>query len=838
MNTIRFLLLTTVILIVNVSSYGQISTNGLIAYFPFNGNANDESGNGNEGIVNGATLTNDRFENENSAYFFDGVDDHIESTSSPFNFGYGPFTFSVWIKIESIDFLDYRWGTIIEKRNYGPGHKSPFLLLNPDSTIAFGAAGWYTNPKEFVKGSTHLDFHKWYHIVGVRGKNSQKLYINGELDASETMENLSSGNSYNLFIGRRQTWLGDEDCAFTGVIDDIRIYNREVGEDEVDILFSEGGWIPPDEPIATMPFGTYSGYPFGIKPSLELDSKTLMEYNKWKSDFVTTTNAQGYRRVIYEFEGENYTASEGIGYGMLLSVYANDKDLFDDFYKYYSKYQNRNGLMCWKIPWNGEIPEEDSEDYFAAIDGDQDVAMALILASYQWPEKQEINYEESAKKILESILNHGVYNDLIMPGDVPYTNEKDNRSDCINPSYFAPAYYPYFKEISGNEKWIKIRYNTIQFMLNHANHHSGLIGDFCNSKGGVHLCNSEREMNYSYDASRIPWRFGLDYLWHGDILSKKICEKIQSWAQFSKNGAIYGSPSNILSGYSVEGSLLLGEKYGYKNNPIIAGLQTGAMVLSNFYMLWLDNLVEENIRRTDNVFYNRTTKLLSLFVASGNFWPCIAKTISDEYFYTSIRVFCPVDIEVQNSSGQRVNKYYSEIPNSLYIEMDFDGDGELDDEIFVLDPEKEELQIIVKPEPQAEKTDSFSLVVVENGEEKVIVEDELIGNISEVPYIYQIGNSTSLPIIHESVESSNNKLNVYPNPAKLNATISYSINSTQRVVLLIYNSNGKEIQILFNQIQCKGDYHMQIETSALSSGLYFCKLQTNSRITSTVFVIE
>ena len=51
--------------------------NGLVGYWPFCGNANDESGNGNDGTVNGATLTSDRFGNVNSAYDFDGVTDHI-----------------------------------------------------------------------------------------------------------------------------------------------------------------------------------------------------------------------------------------------------------------------------------------------------------------------------------------------------------------------------------------------------------------------------------------------------------------------------------------------------------------------------------------------------------------------------------------------------------------------------------------------------------------------------------------------------------------------------------------------------------------------------------------
>tara|TARA_B100000902_G_C26670287_1_gene602721 strand:- start:79 stop:306 length:228 start_codon:yes stop_codon:yes gene_type:complete len=70
-------LLLLPLLFITVISFGQVPnyvpTNGLVGYWPFNGNANDESVNTNNGTVNGATLTTDRFGNANSAYDFDGV---------------------------------------------------------------------------------------------------------------------------------------------------------------------------------------------------------------------------------------------------------------------------------------------------------------------------------------------------------------------------------------------------------------------------------------------------------------------------------------------------------------------------------------------------------------------------------------------------------------------------------------------------------------------------------------------------------------------------------------------------------------------------------------------
>lgn len=77
----------------------SIPTNGLIAEYLFNGNANDTSGQGNDGIVNGSTLTTDRNGNANSAYIFDGVDDYIEIADHSSLDGMDGLTISVWVNV-------------------------------------------------------------------------------------------------------------------------------------------------------------------------------------------------------------------------------------------------------------------------------------------------------------------------------------------------------------------------------------------------------------------------------------------------------------------------------------------------------------------------------------------------------------------------------------------------------------------------------------------------------------------------------------------------------------------------------------------------------------------
>ena len=81
----------------NIPSY--VPKDNLVGFWPFNGNANDESGNGNNGTVNGATLTADRNGVANSAYSFDGIGNYIDVKNSQTIANVPNLSISTWIKI-------------------------------------------------------------------------------------------------------------------------------------------------------------------------------------------------------------------------------------------------------------------------------------------------------------------------------------------------------------------------------------------------------------------------------------------------------------------------------------------------------------------------------------------------------------------------------------------------------------------------------------------------------------------------------------------------------------------------------------------------------------------
>jgi hypothetical protein len=97
----KYLVFLAVIFICQ-DGFSQIPTAGLVAFYPFNGNAHDESGNNHDGRLTGPVLTSDRCGVANKAYYFDGIDDYIYLTA---NFDYPRRTINLWFYAETIDLM-------------------------------------------------------------------------------------------------------------------------------------------------------------------------------------------------------------------------------------------------------------------------------------------------------------------------------------------------------------------------------------------------------------------------------------------------------------------------------------------------------------------------------------------------------------------------------------------------------------------------------------------------------------------------------------------------------------------------------------------------------------
>jgi len=208
-----------------------LPTNGLVAYYPFNGNANDESGNNNNGTVNGATLTADRKGNANKAYSFDGVNDFITLVDNTFDFANHDYSISIWAKWS----CNPNTGThLFDKQGYpingGNGYR---LFTNSNGNLSYGVSG--SPYKEFV--TTNIpQTNQWYNIlIVVSITGNTQIYLNGNLLFTD-ISSAIIGNNAILTIGKRVDY---SSSLFCGSIDDIRIYNRALTETEIQALYNE-----------------------------------------------------------------------------------------------------------------------------------------------------------------------------------------------------------------------------------------------------------------------------------------------------------------------------------------------------------------------------------------------------------------------------------------------------------------------------------------------------------------------------------------------------------------------------------------------------------------------
>ncbi len=252
------LLLFTILFTCGSSIFAQVPsyvpTNGLVGWWPFNGNANDESGNGNNGTVNGATLTTDRFGNANKAYSFNG-NGSISSTNSLTAIeNIEQLTISVWFE-KNIWSLGGEQGRLISYEEFG--------TWSPGYYPAHGTAIQLQNANSFSQGKTlQLDLRNgvnssaagfrvdtltiWHNVImvfdnsGIDQNSQLKMYIDGVLFSIEhlttTYPNTTHSVNSQLVFGHFNNI--DPIFGFGGLLDDIGIWNRALTECEILDLYN------------------------------------------------------------------------------------------------------------------------------------------------------------------------------------------------------------------------------------------------------------------------------------------------------------------------------------------------------------------------------------------------------------------------------------------------------------------------------------------------------------------------------------------------------------------------------------------------------------------------
>jgi hypothetical protein len=245
----KLLYTTLIALLISSTCYAQVPsyvpTDGLVGWWPFNGNANDESGNGNNGTLNEATLTTDRFGIANAAYSFNGTSSYINVGNATLLKRYqNDFSISAWVRPSAFSTL------------YSQALVSNRTVDNKGSMLAIG--GTYNNiqgkPTLVVNGGASsssvsainiLALAAWSHVTVTyqfAGSNNNvvELYVDGALVGSGLVDNTLDPGTQLTYFGYESYSNPNTSHYYNGLLDDIGIWNRMLNADEIQSLYTGG----------------------------------------------------------------------------------------------------------------------------------------------------------------------------------------------------------------------------------------------------------------------------------------------------------------------------------------------------------------------------------------------------------------------------------------------------------------------------------------------------------------------------------------------------------------------------------------------------------------------
>jgi endoglucanase len=288
-------------------------------------------------------------------------------------------------------------------------------------------------------------------------------------------------------------------------------------------------------------------------------------WTEYKNQYVDKTTG----RTIDE-QREGVTTSEGQSYTMLRSVWSDDRETFDKSWKWTKDNLSRKGdyLFTWLWGKNldgsfGIITNQNGQN--SAIDGDIDIAYALILGSKKWNNPQ---YLVESKLIINDIWDKAVIQSntgklILASNDIEKSFNKSKV--LVNPSYFSTYAFREFANYFPDYEWNRLADDSY-FILNKIQ--DTRFGDFQNTflppdwveinPSNMSISTSQNRNSYGYDAVRIPWRVALDYkinknqnalnyLKRLDFLGKEYQNKGKIYTVYNVDGSVNGNYESLLA---------------------------------------------------------------------------------------------------------------------------------------------------------------------------------------------------------------------------------------------------------------------------------------------------
>lgn len=286
-----------------------VPTNSLVGYWPFEGNANDASIHSNNGIVTGATLTQDRFGKPNFAYSFNGGANYIQvANDSSFNFTKNRMTVSLWMLTAVITPVN-NVHTLISKQSSSGANQSGFNIAKENSLTYLLIKNGANSTQGYSRVPSASLLNSWHHIVFVSDSGILKSYLDGQLIKTDTTNAAIGLSTQALRFGK--PIYSTVNSEFNGSLDDIGIWNRALTQQEITGLYNGNICFETVRVTDTLVINvnrtgynpiTYSNtikvYPNPANNKITIDNGEIQKMNGYSIKIINSLGQQVYQGVI------------------------------------------------------------------------------------------------------------------------------------------------------------------------------------------------------------------------------------------------------------------------------------------------------------------------------------------------------------------------------------------------------------------------------------------------------------------------------------------------------------------------------------------------------------
>ena len=433
---------------------------GLVAYYPFNGTANDASGNGfNATVRGGAMLVADRFGNPSEAYEFHGLDEYIDCgdiLDEVFCAPVAKFTVSGWGKARATGTSSAGSGFIIGKNGGGGDGPYQWSLSYVDGKI-YGQVFFDTLAANYVTHTSPMQTNAWFHYVlvfdgGRSPAQRLSLYVNGQAANANGLQKVgftgttTVNSQQHLLIGGTYSANGPRGAGnfFNGDIDDIHIYGRALSSDEIRALYRKDGYNAGNlfvvQPASLIPSrNSVQGLPksgMSVMFSADFDVSTLTNRTVCVNGSISGRHECAFTKVgesksVIIAAKTPFRTGEIVTVTLTRGIMSAAGDSLSRSFSWSFTEKTNGGSGLFQVSKSIPMGDGSNPHSGVALDVDGNGTLDLVFANYDLGTLTILRNDSSGALVRTSIVNVGDHPNCIVSADF----DGDGTPDLVSTNF-------------------------------------------------------------------------------------------------------------------------------------------------------------------------------------------------------------------------------------------------------------------------------------------------------------------------------------------------------------------------------------------------------------------